>query len=79
MQLTATLTPKFQIHIPVTIRINAGFTYHGPVAIRDDGDRIIIEHKKHDILSLAGKYKEKAKRSKIDLANIRDHIDYGNL
>lgn len=80
MEVTATITPQFQIHIPVAIRMKAGFTHHGPVTIRADAGRIIIEKKRgKTILDLAGKYKARGKRVKIDLANIRDYIDYGNL
>ena len=80
MEVTATITPKFQIHLPVAIRTKAGFIHHGPVVIRADGGRIIIEKKRgKSILDLAGKYKARGKHLKVDLANIRDYIDYGNL
>lgn len=80
MEVTATITPQFQIHLPVAIRIKAGFTHHGPVVIRADAGRIIIEKKKgKSILDLAGKYRTRGAHRKIDLANIRDYIDYGNL
>ena len=80
MEVTATITPKCQIHLPVAIRIKAGFIHHGPVRIRADAGRIIIEKRKgKSILDLGGKYRVKAKGVKIDLANVRDYIDYGNL
>lgn len=80
MQVTGTITPKYQIHLPVAIRMKAGFTFHGPVNIRADAGRIVIEKKKgKSILDLAGKYRVKAKGVNIDLDNVRDYIDYGNL
>lgn len=80
MEQTVTITPKFQVHIPKDIRQKAGFFTHGPVVMRADKGRIVIERKKTgSILDLAGKYQHEAKKVKIDLANIRDYIDYGNL
>ncbi len=80
LEVTATITPKFQIHLPVAIRKQAGFTHHGPVRIRADAGRIIIEKRKgKSILDLAGKYRPKGARVHIDLDNIRDYIDYGRL
>lgn len=77
MQVTATITPKYQIHLPVAIRLKAGFTFHGPVNIRADAGRIIIEKKKgKSILDLAGKYRVK---NPIPADRIRDYIDYSNL
>ncbi len=80
MEVTGTITSKFQIHLPKAIRIKAGFTHHGPVVLRASAGRIILEKKRgKSILDLAGKYRMKGKHVKIDLANIRDYIDYGNL
>lgn len=80
MEQTAILTSKFQIHIPKKIREKAGFLTHGPVVMRADKGRIVIEKKKiGSILDLAGKYRNEAKKVNIDLANIRNYIDYGDL
>lgn len=74
MEVTATITPKFQIHLPVAIRIKAGFTHHGPVTIRADKGKIIIQKRKGtDILSLAGAFRIK---NPIPADKIRDYIDY---
>lgn len=77
MQVTATITPKFQIHLPVAIRLKAGFTMHGPVTMRAQAGRIILEKKRgKSILDLAGKFRVK---HPIPADKIRDYIDYSNL
>lgn len=69
-----TITPKYQLHIPVSIRKAVGLTRHGKAIIRADGNKIVIEPiKESPILKLAGTLKLK---KKVDLDNIRDHIDY---
>lgn len=75
MQTTTTITPKFQVHIPVSIRKKVGLTQHGKAIIRAEKSKIIIElvDKKKGILSLAGKYKVK---NPIPAEKIRDFIDY---
>jgi bifunctional DNA-binding transcriptional regulator/antitoxin component of YhaV-PrlF toxin-antitoxin module len=80
MIVTATLTEKFQIHIPKKIREKAGILTHGPVTMRADKGRVVIEQKKAQSLSdLAGKYKHLGKVKKIDISRIRDCIDYSDL
>lgn len=80
MEQTVTLTSKFQLHIPKKIREKAGIFTHGPIMMKADKGKVIITQKKTgSILDLAGKYRNKALKVKIDLANIRDYIDYGNL
>ncbi len=74
---TVTITSKFQVHIPRAIREKAGLTKHGPVVMRADKGKIVIEPRKaQSILDLAGSVKPKGKAKTIDLANIRDQI-YG--
>lgn len=72
---TTTITPKFQVHIPVSIRKKAGLKRHGKAKITVENSKIIIEpiDKKKGILSLAGKYKVK---NPIPAEKIRDYIDY---
>lgn len=72
-----TITPKFQLHIPVAIRKAVGLKRHGKAVIRADGERIIIEPiKESPILKLAGSLKNRKPTQKIDIDNIRDQIDY---
>lgn len=80
MQTIATMTPKFQVHIPKAIREKAGFLTHGPVVMRADRGKITIERKKgKTFLDLAGTFKPKANMKKIDIDNIREYIDYSDL
>lgn len=76
METYATITSKFQLHIPVKIRRKAGLTHHGRVKIRADKNKIIITPQKSDILKWAGKFKVK---NPIPAEKIRDYIDYSDL
>ena len=80
METSVTITPKFQVSIPVSIRKYLGMTKHGKAKISAKmvGTRKIItlEPDDNDILSLAGKYAHKKPARKIDVDNIRDLVDY---
>jgi len=73
MQEVTTITPKFQVHIPVSIRKKTGLTKHGKVLIKADQSKIIIEPLKFQFMSLAGKYKV---AKPIPAEKIRRYIDY---
>lgn len=75
MQTLTTITPKFQVHIPVSIRKKAGIKSHGKAIIKAEKSRIIIEpiDERKGILSLAGKFKVK---NPIPAEKVRDYIDY---
>lgn len=75
MQTLTTITPKFQVHIPVKIRRQAGLTTHGKARVSATKGKIIIEpiDGKKGILSLAGKFEVK---NPIPAEKIRDYIDY---
>lgn len=75
METYTTITPKFQVHIPVAIRKKIGLKKHGRAIIRADKKRIIIELNPTGILDLAGKYKVK---NPIPAEKIRDYIDYSD-
>ena len=80
MITTATLTAKFQIHIPKKIREKAGILTHGPVTMRADEGRVIIEPQKtQSLVDLSGKYRNLGKAKNIDISKIRDYIDYSDL
>lgn len=74
MRTLTTITPKFQVHIPVSIREKIDLKKHGRAVIRVEKDKIIIEPIKSDFLSLGGKFKVK---KPIPAERIRDYIDYG--
>lgn len=73
MKTLTTITPKFQVHIPVKIRKAIGLKHHGRAVIKTRKERIIIEPVKDDILSWSGKFKVK---NPIPAEKIRDYIDY---
>lgn len=77
MQTFTTITPKFQVHIPVSVRKKIGLVKHGKASIRVEKSKIIIEpiDEKKSILSLGGKYKVK---NPIPAEKIRDYIDYSS-
>ena len=77
MQYT-TITPKFQVHLPVEVRKKAGLKTHGRAVIKADGKKIIIEPigDKDPIMQLAGSIKVK---HPIPVEKIRDYIDYSDL
>jgi bifunctional DNA-binding transcriptional regulator/antitoxin component of YhaV-PrlF toxin-antitoxin module len=76
METYGTITPQFQLHIPVKVRKLAGLTQHGRVKITVKKKKITIIPVKDDIMSLAGKYHVK---NPIPVEKIRDYIDYSNL
>ena len=76
MQTYTTITPNFQVHIPVAIRKKIGMTTHGKAVMKAVKGKIVIEprkNKKSGILSLGGKYRVK---NPIPAEHIRDYIDY---
>lgn len=73
MQTQTTITPKFQVHIPISIRKKSGLTNHGKAIIRAEKSKIIIEPMKDNFLSLGGKFKV---ARPIPAENIRKFIDY---
>ncbi|OGG19857.1 hypothetical protein A3D03_00340 [Candidatus Gottesmanbacteria bacterium RIFCSPHIGHO2_02_FULL_40_13] len=73
MQTYTTITPKFQVHIPVVIRKKIGLTKHGRAYIRTEEKKIIIEPVKSDFTSWGGAFKVK---KPIPAEKIRDYIDH---
>lgn len=73
METFTTITPKFQVHIPASMRKEIGLKRHGRALIRTEKKKIIIELIESDFLSLAGKYRVK---NPIPAEKIRDYIDY---
>lgn len=70
------ITPKWQIHIPVEIRKKVNLKKPTKVEITVEDGKIVLKPQKSKILSLAGKYKGKKPIKKINLDKIRDYIDY---
>ncbi len=76
MHAIGTITSRFQIYLPISIRRATGITRHGKVVITAKDNKITIEPLPDDFLSLGGKYKTK---NPIPAETIRDYIDYENL
>lgn len=73
MEQQVTITPNFQVHIPIAIRKKAKLFKHGKAIMKIEKSKITIELVKDDFLSLGGKFKVK----KPTLAeNIRKETDY---
>lgn len=73
MQKVTTITPKFQVHIPVAIREKVGLKKHGAALIRAEKSRIIIEPIEDEFLSLGGSFQSKRVKP---AETIRNFIDY---
>lgn len=76
MEIYGTITPNWQLHIPVKIRKQIGLKHHGCVKIKAHKKTFSVIPEKDDILALAGKYKVK---NPIPADKIRDYIDYSDL
>jgi bifunctional DNA-binding transcriptional regulator/antitoxin component of YhaV-PrlF toxin-antitoxin module len=76
MQTYTTITPKFQVHIPVSIRQKIGLKRHGRAIIRAEKKKIVIEPIKSSVLDLAGSLHHLYKKKPINIDRIRDYIDY---
>lgn len=73
MKALTTITPKFQVHIPISIRKKIGLDKHGRAYIKIEKKKIIIEPITSDFLSLAGKYQVP---KPIPAEKIRKYIEY---
>jgi bifunctional DNA-binding transcriptional regulator/antitoxin component of YhaV-PrlF toxin-antitoxin module len=71
----ATITPKFQVHIPVEIRKKAGLTKHGRVRIKATKGRVVILPLESEFLMLGGKYTTKGG---IPAEKIRKYVDFSD-
>jgi len=79
MLQTISITPKWQIHIPVKFRKLLGIVKPGIAEIELLKDAIVIRPKPSPVLKLAGKYRHRKPVKKINIERIRDRIDYSNL
>jgi len=79
MQTTISITNKWQIHIPKSLRSALGLDKPGKVAIKAVSGKIIITPTKSAIMQYAGKLHEKYNKKKINIDKVRDLIDYSDL
>lgn len=67
-----TITPNFQVHIPVAIRELSGLTSHGPAHISAEKGKIIITAAPQGFLALGRSFEVK---KPISAEKIREYID----
>ncbi len=79
MLTTISITNKWQIHIPKSLRGDFGLDKPGKVAITAEKGKIIITPAKSTIMQYAGKLHEKYNNKKINIDQVRDLIDYADL
>lgn len=79
MQATISITNKWQIHIPKSLRGDFGLDRPGQVAITAEKGKIIITPAKSKIMQYAGRLHEKYNKKKINIDNVRNIIDYSDL
>ena len=76
---TTTITKKFQVHIPVGIRKQIGLSKPGPADITVKNNQIVITPTRSPIHKLVGSLSHHKPAKKVDIANIRDLIDYSDI
>lgn len=76
---TITITPNWQIHLPVEFRKKLGLREPGKMEMKLVDNNILLMPKKSAILQMAGKYKGRKQKKKINIEKIRDEIDYSRL
>lgn len=79
MKTTISITSNWQVHIPKSVREQLGINKPTQATLELAGESIVIKPKKSKFLSSAGMLHKDYKKKKIDLDNIRDHIDYSNI
>lgn len=73
---TVSITPKWQVHIPISIRKQLGLSKPIKADIFVDGKNIIMQPKKSRIFKLEGSLKQIKPSKHINIDRVRDHIDY---
>ena len=76
---TVSITQKWQIHIPVSVRKQLGLKKPTQADVSVKDDTIIIKPKKSKILEMGGKYKGLKPIKPINITKIRDYIDYSEM
>jgi bifunctional DNA-binding transcriptional regulator/antitoxin component of YhaV-PrlF toxin-antitoxin module len=76
MLTTIAMTNKWQVHIPEAIRQALGIDRAMQFTVTTDKEAIILRPQKNGFNKFYGAFKT---NKKLDLANIREVIDYGEL
>ncbi len=76
---TVSITPKWQIHIPVSIRKELGLTNPTQADVYVENNTLIVKPKRSKILEMGGSLANKKPLRPINIDKIRDFIDYSDL
>ena len=76
---TVSITPKWQIHIPVSIRKELGLTNPTQADVYVENNTLIVKPRRSSILAMGGKYKNLKPIKPVNITHIRDYIDYSKL
>ena len=78
MEVTVSITPKWQIHIPVAVRKKLKLVKPSQVSMKVNGGLIVIKPKESKILKMGGSLAGIKPTKPINITKIRDYIDYSN-
>lgn len=73
---TVSITPKWQLHIPIAVRKKLNLKKPSQADIFVRNQEIVVRPRQSRVLKLAGKYKGVKPVKHIDLDHVRDFIDY---
>ncbi|KKQ37566.1 MAG: hypothetical protein US54_C0031G0007 [Candidatus Roizmanbacteria bacterium GW2011_GWA2_37_7] len=76
---TVSITPKWQVHIPVAIRRQLGLSKPIKADIFVEGKKIVMQPKRSKIFKLEGALKKIKPTKRINIDRVRDYIDYSQL
>ncbi|PIR42140.1 hypothetical protein COV25_04455 [candidate division WWE3 bacterium CG10_big_fil_rev_8_21_14_0_10_35_32] len=76
---TVSITPKWQIHIPISVREQLGLKKPTQAKVYVEDNFIIIKPEQSKILQIGAKYKGRKSLKPIDITHIRDYIDYSEI
>ncbi|OGD83842.1 hypothetical protein A2572_02640 [Candidatus Collierbacteria bacterium RIFOXYD1_FULL_40_9] len=80
MTWETTITPRFQMHIPVGVRKAIGLKKHGKAKITVKMGKMMVEPSNESSLKkLAGSLAGIKPTKKINIERIRDYIDYSDI
>jgi AbrB family looped-hinge helix DNA binding protein len=76
---TVSITPKWQVHIPVAVRKKLKLDKPTQVDVSVHKNKIVLKPKKSKIFELEGSLKGIKPTKPINIDKIRDYIDYSEL
>lgn len=79
MEQIITITPQWQIYIPIQIRKILDLIRPSRAKVEVKAGKIVITPQESLLLKLGGKYRTLFKQRPINLEKIREQIDYSKL